>query len=91
MLSFKVDDMTCGHCVSSITKAVAAIDKAAVVTADLSQHLVHVRPTEADAHEVRDAIAEAGYTPVPMEAGDGAAVKPVRSGCCCGTGVGRCG
>ena len=26
MLAFRVDDMTCGHCVSTISKAVHAVD-----------------------------------------------------------------
>ncbi|MEY3674478.1 MAG: hypothetical protein RJB47_1186, partial [Pseudomonadota bacterium] len=33
MLTFEVNDMTCGHCVSSITKAVVAVDHEAKVTA----------------------------------------------------------
>jgi copper chaperone len=68
MIAFEVNDMTCGHCVSTITKALKSADKDAKVTIDLARHLVMVEPTEADAQELRDAIAEAGYTPVPVEA-----------------------
>lgn len=53
------------------------------MTVDLAQHLVMVEPTEADSEELRDAIAEAGYTPVAVEAATVVA-KPVKAGCCCG-------
>jgi len=65
MITFEVNDMTCGHCASTITKALKAIDKDATVQVDLAGHRVHVEPAAADAKELADAIAEAGYTPVP--------------------------
>ena len=83
MQVFRVDDMTCGHCVSTITKAIKATDKDAKVTIDLARHLVVVEPTEAGAQELNDAISEAGYTPVPVPAATVAA-KPAKSGACCG-------
>src|SRR5690606_27356588 len=64
MIAFEVNDMSCGHCVSTITKALKSADQGARVTIDLAKHLVMVEPTEADAQELYDAIAEAGYTPV---------------------------
>jgi copper chaperone len=83
MQAFRVDDMTCGHCVSTITKAIKFADKGAQVTIDLAQHLVMVEPTEANAQELRDAIAEAGYTPVPVQVAT-AVAKPAKAGGCCG-------
>lgn len=83
MITFEVNDMTCGHCASTITKAIKATDKDAQVTVDLAQHLVMVEPTEADAQELRNAIAKAGYTPVQVEAATVAA-KPAKAGGCCG-------
>jgi copper chaperone len=84
LITFEVRDMTCGHCVSSITKAVRAIDPGAQVAVDLATHRVRIEPAESNGTELSDAIREAGYTPVPVD--DGAA--PVersapRSGCCC--------
>ena len=77
--------MTCGHCVSTITKAIKAIDKEARVTVDLARHLVMVEPTEADAQELHDAISEAGYTPVPVPVpAETAVAKSAKSGGCCG-------
>lgn len=63
MLTFRVDDMTCGHCVASITKALKQADPAAVIEIDLPQHLVKV-DTRAEANGIERAIREAGYTPV---------------------------
>ena len=87
MTSFEVKDMTCGHCVSTITKAVRAVDQGAKVQFDLATHRVTIDPTEADAAELSDAIREAGYTPVAVEpsaVAPIAASAPTRKGCCCG-------
>ncbi len=83
MLTFRVDDMTCGHCASSITKAIRAVDNGARVEVNLQQHLVLVEPTEADAQELSDAMTEAGYTPVALRTA-GATAGPKKAGSCCG-------
>lgn len=64
MLSFEVQDMTCGHCASAINRAVIALDAGARVEIDLPTRRVRVEPTEADAAELLEAIQEAGYTPI---------------------------
>ena len=87
MISFQVDDMTCSHCVRSITTAVKTVDSGARVQIDLATHRVEIEPTKADAVELSNAIKEAGYTPVAVEriASPGIAVAaPARKGCCCG-------
>ncbi|MBV8037129.1 heavy-metal-associated domain-containing protein [Roseateles sp.] len=63
MIAFEVNDMSCGHCVSTIAKALKAVDAGARVHIDLASHRVQIEPTEADADELADAIREAGYTP----------------------------
>lgn len=83
MISFEVNDMTCGHCVSTITKAVKAEDKDAKVHVDLATHRVVIDPVGASARELHDAIAEAGYTPVAVGAVAGPVAAVVRKGCCC--------
>ena len=65
VIAFQVNDMTCGHCVSTVTKALKSVDKDAEVTIDLASHRVEVRPANSNAQELSDAIKEAGYTPVP--------------------------
>ena len=62
MYRFNVPDMTCGHCASTITKAVQAGDPKAKVVIDLPQHLVAVESALPQA-EIARQIAEAGYTP----------------------------
>jgi len=85
MVTFEVTDMTCGHCVSAITKAVRSVDRSAKVEVDLHAHQVRIESTEADAQEFSEAIAEAGYTPVPIAGAAPASATPVRrGGCCCG-------
>jgi copper chaperone len=66
MISFEVRDMTCGHCVSTVTKALKAADQDAKVQIDLATHRVQIEPATANQEELADAIKEAGYTPVPM-------------------------
>jgi copper chaperone len=66
MIAFEVNDMTCGHCVSTVTKAVQAADKGATVEIDLPRHMVRIEPRDADAQALLDAIKDAGYTPVPL-------------------------
>jgi copper chaperone len=83
MITFEVNDMTCGHCVSTITKALKATDKDAKVAIDLASHRVQVEPVSADAEELAEAIKDAGYTPVTLQADPIASGKPVRS--CCGS------
>lgn len=62
MYQFNVEDMTCGHCVSRVTKAVKAVDSQAQVEISLRDQRVNVRSSAA--HDViADAIQEAGYTP----------------------------
>jgi copper chaperone len=82
MIVFEVTDMTCGHCVSTITKALEGADKDAKVQIDLARHRVQVEPANADAEELADAIKEAGYTPVPVGAATSAPGR--RGGNCCG-------
>lgn len=83
MLAFKIADMTCGHCASTITKALKAADRDAKVYVDVAQHLVTVESRNATADELREAIADAGYTPALAEA-NASQSGPVKAGSCCG-------
>lgn len=82
MIAFEVKDMTCGHCASTITKALKSLDQNARVTVDLPRHLVTIEPTDANPTELQQAIADAGYTPVLMETGASTAAATGRA--CCG-------
>lgn len=92
MVTFEVNDMTCGHCAGAIIKAIAFVDPVAKVQVDLASHRVHVEAAAATAEVLRDAIKVAGYTPVAI-AGVEAQPTPAapRKGCCCGSGSTGCG
>lgn len=68
MITFNVPDMSCGHCVSVITKAIKTLDTHSTVQCDLERHQVNVTSAVLEPTEVRDAIAEAGYSPQSSEA-----------------------
>ena len=65
MIEFKVEDMTCGHCAATITKAVKEVDASGRCEVDLAAKRVRIQ-SEEPADAFRDAITEAGYTPVPL-------------------------
>lgn len=62
MIEIRVDDMTCGHCASMVTKAVKTTDGSAKVEIDLPARCVRV-DSSLDREEFVAAIQEAGYTP----------------------------
>jgi len=63
MLRFTVEDMTCGGCVASITRALQAADPQAQIAVDLAHHLVSIEPAAADARALEAAIRDAGFSP----------------------------
>jgi len=62
MIELKVPDMTCGHCVSTITQAVKELDAFAKVDVSLAERRVRVE-SKASKEDLVHRIAEAGYTP----------------------------
>ena len=60
MTTFSVEGMSCGHCVSAVTRAVQQVDAAANVQVDLSKQTVAVT-TGATTDAVKAAIEQAGY------------------------------
>lgn len=60
MGQFKVPDMSCGHCIAAIEKAVKAIDPTATITCALDQQTVSVETILSD-RAVSEAIRGAGY------------------------------
>jgi copper chaperone len=59
---FDIEAMSCGHCVSTITKTVKLLDPQARVEVDLGQKKVKVESTE-DRVAIAAALTEAGYPP----------------------------
>ena len=86
MISFQVNDMTCGHCVGAITKALKAADATANVRVDLAAHRVDIELGKADAADLSEAIKQAGYASVQLGDANGAgdpSAASARKECCC--------
>ncbi len=61
---FTVQDMTCGHCVATITEAVKSVDPEGRCEIDLAAKRVRVE-TALSAERIASAITRAGFTPTP--------------------------
>ena len=64
MQAFKVDGMTCGHCVRAVTEAVWGIDPGSKVDVDLEAGSV-TTSSALPADRLAAAIQEAGYAVAP--------------------------
>ena len=60
MYELKVEGMSCGHCVSAVTKSVQAVDASAKVEVDLPQQKVLV-DSSARLEDIKAAVVDAGY------------------------------
>lgn len=60
MIELSVQGMTCGHCVSAVTRAVKTVDPEADVQVDLGTGRVRVEG-RSSAEALGKAIADAGY------------------------------
>lgn len=62
MIEFKLPDMTCGHCVRTVTKTVQAVDAQAKVEIDLPTHQVRIESSR-EREAFTKALTEEGYAP----------------------------
>ena len=62
VLELILPTMTCGHCVSVITKVIKQTDPQALGEIDLASQRVRVETTE-DRETIDSAVAEAGHVP----------------------------
>lgn len=62
MIEFDVQAMSCGHCVSTVTRTIQQLDPQAKVEVDLESKKVKVESSE-DRARLAAALAEAGYPP----------------------------
>jgi len=69
MTTFRVDDMSCAHCVAVLTRALTRVDPDARVDIDLDAHRVVVESARAPADAFAAAMQDAGYTPALVTAG----------------------
>ena len=61
-MQFHIENMTCGGCARSVTKAIQSVDPAAGVKADPAAHKVDVT-TSAPRDRLVAALTEVGYAP----------------------------
>jgi len=60
MYQLQVENMSCGHCVNAVTKAVQSVDPQAQVQIELEEKSVKVG-TDKSLDAISAAIVEAGY------------------------------
>lgn len=60
MYEFDIPDMSCGHCVATVTKAIKAADPEATADIDLGNRKAKVT-SKADPTSIGAAIEDAGY------------------------------
>ena len=94
MNAFRVENMTCGHCVRTIETAIHAVDASAKVDVDLAAGIVRIEGGTTDPLHLASAIGKAGYRASRIDAdvdvdADANAVAvadtgSARRGCCCG-------
>ena len=62
MIEFTLPNMTCGHCVRSVTETVQRVDAAAKLQVDLPTHQVRIE-SQQPAERFATALIEEGYAP----------------------------
>jgi copper chaperone len=60
-MQFHIENMTCGGCVRSVTKAIQSVDPVAQVNADPATHKVDVTTTAPRA-KLEAALADVGFS-----------------------------
>jgi copper chaperone len=60
-VSYRVPNMSCGHCKQAVSQELRAVDGVESVDVDLDTKLVVVQGTGLDDAQLRAAIEEAGY------------------------------
>lgn len=64
-----VPDMSCGHCKSTVEKALLAVDGVAGASVDLEAKTVAVEHADSVSEDaLRDAVTEAGYSVAEVRA-----------------------
>ncbi len=60
-VTYRVPDMSCGHCKQAVSQELLAVDGVESVEVDLDTKLVVVQGNGLDDAQLRTAIEEAGY------------------------------
>lgn len=64
MIEFILPDLSCGHCVKAVTRAVQDVDAQAQVAVELEARRVRIQ-SQQPAAQFRQALVDAGYPASP--------------------------
>ena len=64
--SFKIEGMSCGHCVQAVKKALEELRGTTVQDVAVGRATVEYDPAVASPEKIVEAIDRAGYTAVPV-------------------------
>jgi copper chaperone len=64
MLELKIPDMSCSHCVATVSKTLKTLDADATVHVNLETKSVRIASAATEA-AITQALTEAGYPPAP--------------------------
>ncbi|OAP39829.1 hypothetical protein AU381_09760 [Sinorhizobium glycinis] len=65
MQRYKIEDMTCGHCASTVERAIRGVDPTAAIKVDLGTKEVSVE-TATNRAAIAEALDAAGYKSLPL-------------------------
>jgi copper chaperone len=63
-ITMKIDGMSCGHCVSSVDKALKKIDGVKVENVGIGTATVSYDPSAVSEQRIAEAVADEGYSVV---------------------------
>jgi copper chaperone len=66
-LNLTIEGMSCGHCVSAVSGALAKVPGVEVKTVALGTAAVSYDPTQASEEQILDAVADEGYSAFKAE------------------------
>ena len=66
-VTLKIDGMSCGHCVSAVTRALRGVDGVKVENVGIGEATVAYEPGTTNEAVIAEAIADEGYQVVATE------------------------
>lgn len=67
-MKMRIDGMTCGHCVSSVRKALEAVDGTSVEDVDIGSAVASYDPAVTSIDSLKNAVSQAGFEVAEAEA-----------------------
>lgn len=82
-IMLNVSGMSCGSCVSHVTKALESLDGVSNIRVDLSSGVICLERTSNKSEDLISVLNEAGY-PAKLFVDNGQVHHKKSGGCCCG-------